>query len=583
MKTPFALAALLGACCSLSCTKSRCKVGAETPTLAVDDHMAPKAIRLTNVKVFGQPEATTVRIVGNRIEAVGNDALPVVGGERVIDGHGGELLPGFHDAHIHMLGGGMSLARVDVNAPTMEEALARVKAYAADNPNVPWIQGRGWQYNWLPPGKFPTAAMLDAAVADRPVLLRSYDGHSAWTNTAGLKAMGLTKHSKDPADGTIVRGPDGKTPEGTLLEGAMDAAMAVLPPLSTEEKTAGLRAAMAHVVAQGITAVDDIESDAELFDIYLELERAGQLPIRVNFGMPLEGDFAQYEAMRKRQTARVRFTLVKGFVDGVIESRTAFMVDPYAGGHKHERGKPLIPRDTLFALVAEAHKHGFQVALHCIGDGAVRLALDAYANAKRLYPDIQLRHRIEHIEVLNKVDLPRFAELGVVASMMPYHAMPTVEHVEDDVWAQNIGPARYGVTCPWRMLLDAGAAVAFGSDWPITTSHPLRGAAVAMLRQDDKGRPPAGWHAELALDAKAVMRAYAVERGEAAGPNQELGLIAPGQLADLVLLGPGASLAEPTSLWPGTVALVVADGKVVHDVAAAAVASAGAVSAPPSP
>jgi predicted amidohydrolase YtcJ len=534
-------------------------------------------IVVNNARVAGAKNADTIVIEGDVITAVGKGfKLPPASDGKadvVVDAKGGLVVPGFHDSHIHMQGGGLSLVRADLAvAKTMAELQKVVKDYATAHPDRPWVLGRGWAYS-LVPGAMPTAAHLDAVVADRPVFLRAYDGHTGWANTKALQLAGITKDTKDPADGEIVRDKKGN-PTGALKEGAHDLMEPVLPKPTREEKKAALLAAAHHCRDLGLTAVDDIVADDDAFELWSELATEGLLPLRVKISPPIEGNLDTYAMWREKLRSNgganrlVSFGFLKGFVDGVVESKTAFMTEPFTGpkgaaGVVGDVGRPLIEPAKLFAMVDAAHARGFQVALHSIGDGAVRLSLDAFESAAKKHPDIGVRHRVEHIELLHKDDAARFKALDVVASMQPFHANPFGDEPETGPWAENLGKDRWGMTMPWRAVLAAGGALTFGSDWPVFTANPLHGFAVAISRRDDKGLPKAGWTVHQIVTPEEALRAYAVERGELDGPARDLGTLRPGQQADVVVLDASVRLDDAPSLWKGKVTGVIVDGVVV--------------------
>ncbi|MDP2343200.1 MAG: amidohydrolase [Deltaproteobacteria bacterium] len=533
---------------------------------------APRII-VKNGRITGARGADTLVIEGGVITAVGKGfQLPPGSSSEadvVVDARGGVVVPGFHDSHIHMQGGGLSLVRAALApAKTMGELQKIVKDYATAHPDRPWVLGRGWAYS-LVPGGMPTAAQLDAAVADRPVFLRAYDGHTGWANTKALQLAGITKDTKDPADGEIVRDKKGN-PTGALKEGAQDLMEPVLPKPTREEKKAALLAAALHCRELGLTAVDDIVADDDAFALWSELESEGLLPLRVKISPPLEGNLDTYAMWRDklRSNRLVSFGFLKGFVDGVVESKTALMTEPFMGakgaaGAAGDVGRPLIEQSLLFAMVEAAHARGFQVGLHSIGDGAVRLSLDAFESAQKKHPDVGVRHRVEHIEVLHKADAARFKALDVVASMQPFHANPFGNEPETGPWAENLGSARWPMTMPWRSVLAAGGALTFGSDWPVYTANPLHGFAVAISRRDETGVPKAGWTVHQIVTPEEAMNAYALERGDLDGAARDLGTLRPGQKADVVVLDPTVRLDDAASLWQGKVSAVIVDGVVV--------------------
>jgi predicted amidohydrolase YtcJ len=410
--------------------------------------------------------------------------------------------------------------------------------------------------------------MLDKVVKDRPVFLRAYDGHTGWANTKALELAGVTKDTRDPDDGEIVRDKK-RRPTGALKEGAQAVLDHVLPKPSREEKKAALKAAAEHCAALGLTAVDDIVYELDAFELYLELEAERALPLRVRVSPPLDPTelgasletYAQWRD-RLRDSQLVRFGFLKGFVDGVVESKTAYMLAPYHGS-KSEVGRALLPKEKLFPLVDEASARGFQIALHAVGDAAVRLSLDAYEAANKAHPDVGVRHRVEHIEVLSPADAGRFAALDVVASMQPFHANPFGDDVEKGPWAANLGAERWDMTMPWRSLLSAKAALTFGSDWPVYTADPLHGLAVAVTRRDENGRPQKGWSPAQAVTIDEALAAYDVERGEHDGPSTTIGRLQAGQTGDVVVLDPSVKLDDPRTLWKGKASVVIVGGNVV--------------------
>jgi predicted amidohydrolase YtcJ len=502
---------------------------------------ADSPLLLENARVWGHPDADALLIAGGRIEKIGKASeLRAWTASRSRDVEGGLVLPGFHDAHIHMLGGGLALARAQLNdAKTLDETLARVKQYADAHPDRAWIVGRGWSYDIVPKGTLPTAAMLDRVVADRPVAIDAYDGHTLWLNSKALALANITRDTKDPPDGTIVRDKNGN-PTGALLEGAETLLEGVIPSPSRAEKKEALALAAKSCHDVGITSVDAIEADLDAWDLFLELEREGRLPLRVNVILPLEGDLDRYVQMRARGTQRVQLVGAKGFVDGIVESRTAFMKDPYVG--TKEVGRPLIPREKLYELVQASAQRGLFVTLHAIGDAAVALSLDAF---ERSSP--RLAHRVEHIEVLDPKDAARFARVGALASMQPYHAIPGDGDPDSGAWSENLGQPRLRErTFAWRTLLDAGATLVFGSDWPVFTHDPLQGLAVALTRRNENGNPPGGWNAHQTISAEQAIRAYSAGR-----------TLAEGAPAELVVLPAEVRLEQPSTLWGKRPALVL--------------------------
>jgi len=530
----------------------------------------PRVI-VKNARFANSKRTDGVVVIGEGIVTASGHGFSISKRDRsadfIVDAKGGLVLPGFHDSHIHMLGGGLSLVRAQLaGAKTLPQLQKVIADYVKAHPDRPWVLGRGWSYALVPTGTLPTAQMLDDVVSDRPVFIRAYDGHTGWANTKALQLAGITKATKDPADGEIVRDKAGN-PTGALKEGAQDLMDKAMPQPTREEKKAALLAAAEHCLALGLTAVDDIIYDVEQFELYSELEAEGRLPIHVSISPLIEispdvaGDLDVYARWRDTLKGHrlLSFGFLKGFVDGVIESKTAYMTAPYHDS-KSEVGRPLIPRARLMTLVDNAHARGFQVALHSIGDGAVRLSLDAFEAAAKKHPTIAIRHRVEHIELLHADDAKRFKQLNVIASMQPYHVNPFGDEPQKGPWAENLGPERWPMTMPWHTVVDAGGALTFGSDWPVFTANPLHGLAVAVSRRDEAGLPKQGWNAQQAVTVEQGLHAYTVERGEIGGPSTTVGTLSPGQRADLVILDPKVKLDDVTTWWPGTVGAVVVDG-----------------------
>lgn len=488
----------------------------------------------------------------------------------VIDAQGGLVVPGLQDAHAHVLAGGLAGNEADLEgADTLDAVLEAVRAWAEAHPDAPWVVGRGWSYNIVPKGQFPSREMLDRVVPDRPALLEAYDGHSSWANSRALELAGVGPETPDPSDGKLVREADGRTPQGTLLEGAASLVASKVPEVDRATKLAAIDRALKEYRALGVTTVHALCGSVAEVELYEALLAECRLPVRVVVALPLETPIAEVLAVRDRLARGhpewLRLGFLKGFLDGIIESRTAFMLEPYAG--TDERGAPAYTKEELRRLVTQAEFVGLPVALHAIGDGAVRMALDAYEERRRRPQPAHavplLRHRIEHIEVVHPDDLPRFEALAVVASMQPYHAVPSDEASEDDVWSANLGPERLRRAFAWRALVDAGAPLAFGSDWPVFTHDPLKGIGVAATRQNERGLPAGGWQAHQRLTGEEALRAYTQGAAYAAGAPPRVGTLQPGAPADLVVLSPDVQLDEPRTFFSGRARCVILAGKVV--------------------
>jgi len=478
-----------------------------------------------------QPAAEAVAVRGDRIVFVGttNEAGDWRGpATRVIDGQGGTLTPGFIDAHLHLLYGSLNLSRAQLYGLRTPEAVsAALSAFAAANPSVAWVQGRGAAYDVI-----GGRAHLDAAVPDRPALVIAYDGHTAWANTRALELAGILR-------GGEVRGPNSEIVRdaqglatGELREaGAIDILEDLIVEPDRAEKRRWLAEGARALNRAGVTAVHNMNGDLADLELYREAELAGELVLRVVVPYHIEPHTA-FEALGEAaEMARIdglaRGGLAKFFMDGVLESWTALMVEPYAD-RPESCGDALYSFDHFVRMAAEADRLGLQIAVHCCGDGAVRRTLDGYAEIQRRNGPRDRRHRIEHIEVIHPDDLPRFKQLGVLGSIQPLHA-PTPG--DGDVWMARAGRARWGRSFAWRTLKEAGVKLAYGSDWPVADFNPLAGIAAGLTRKPWQVGDPA-----QALTLDELLVGYTRDAAYAEWREHERGQVRPGMLADLVLL-----------------------------------------------
>ena len=522
-----------------------------------------------------RPWAEAVAIRGNRVAYVGAAA----GVERlrgpktrvlVLDGR--LVLPGFNDSHIHLMSGALSLERVDlIEEPNLEAVQARIQAFAAAHPERPWVLGRGWLYGSFP-GGLPTKEQLDAVVEDRPAYMDCYDGHTGWANSRALALAGITKETKDPDNGLIVRDPRTGEPTGALEESATTLVESRIPRPDDAARYALLLQALDQLGSQGLTSVQDAGySPAELAADLPLLERAeaeGRLTVRILAAVRMEpGDVEApiAEARRLRAShhdALLRFGTIKAFVDGVIEAHTAALLEPYSDDPRFGRGWANWDPQALDAAVVAADRAGLQVYLHAIGDRGVRMALDAHQAALETGGRRDRRGRVEHIETIARADIPRFRSLGVIASMQPLHANPDQNNA--DVWERNIGQERSARGFAWREIERAGGRLVFGSDWPVVTSDVLRGLYCAVTRKTREGLPPGGWHPELAVSLESALRHYTIDGAYASFEENEKGSLEAGKLADLVVLSRDLFRAPPEALLQTQVLLTVMDGRIVY-------------------
>ena len=520
-----------------------------------------------------RPWAEAIAVRGDRIVRVGDDSdvAPLVGPATRVERLDGRLvLPGLIDGHTHFADGSLGLDQVDLTEVfDLAGIKDRVRLYAAAHPDAAWILGFGWQYVTFP-GRLPHRRDLDAVEATRPVFLYSYDGHSAWCNTAALRAAGLLDRVPHiaPAQGEVVLDPKTGAPTGALLEGAMGFVEKVLPEVTRETRLAALEKGLRHAASLGITSVQNMSGGAEELALYDALERDGRLTLRsltavtMPASPPALTDAAVAEIVALRESHRgpfVRAGLVKFFIDGVIESNTAAMLAPYSNDPS-KTGLPRYDARQLEAMVRKVDAAGLQIAIHAIGDGGVRMALDAIERAVRERPGRLRRHRLEHIEMIDASDMPRFAALGVLASMEPYHAFPPITQV----WAANVGPDRLPRSFAWNGLTAAGARLVFGSDWPVVTLDPMAGIRNAVLRQGVDGKPEVGWVPDQRVTLEQAIAAYTINGAFASLEEDVKGSIVAGKYADLVVLSQDLFRIPPADIHTTKAVLTIVGGREVY-------------------
>jgi len=523
---------------------------------------------LTGGTVFatGGPEAVAVQ--DGRIAAVGSarDAREWAGpGARVIELEGRTVLPGFQDAHLHPPHGGLAAAECYLfDAGTREQCLDAVARYAAEHPELEWIVGGGWSIDSFAGGT-PSRGDLDAVVPDRPVFLDNRDGHGGWVNSQALALAGVTAATPDPPDGRIEREPTGE-PQGTLHEGAMDLVARLLPPTTQAEWEEAILRAQAELHALGITAWQDAAVTADTYPAYLALAGRGALTMRMEGNLLWErghGDGQLEELVARRDAAaigRLRLRGAKIFVDGVLENFTGAVLEPYVGTDND--GLSMHEPDELAQMVTALDAHGFQVHMHTIGDRAVREALDATEAARRANGARDRRFHLAHVQLVHPDDLPRFAELGVAANVSPYWACRS-DYVTV-LTEPFIGPERSARMYPFGSLRRAGARLAFGSDWTVSTPNPLLEIEVAVTRAppDDRGAEPL-----LPEEALDLQTALATFTGGSAWVNfldEETGTIEPGKLADLVVLDRDVLAPGAGPIGDAEVLLTLVEGEAVY-------------------
>jgi predicted amidohydrolase YtcJ len=517
--------------------------------------------------------AEAVAVSGNKVVRVGtNREIQRLrrAQTEVIDARGGAVVPGFNDAHAHLVSGGLSLDQVSLDeARTIDEIKDTIRVWSESHPEREWITGRGWYYQPFN-GAMPTRQMLDALVPDRPAYLIAYDGHTGWANTKALQLAGITRRTKSPANGVIVKEPRTGEPAGALKEAAMSLMSAVAPQPTDEDRVAAMRAAIDEAHRFGITSVQDAGGPASDLELLDRLRKRGELSLRVYQALGAdatltEADLEELERVRTRfaDDPLLKTGAIKLVADGVIESHTAAMLEPYAN-RPSSKGDARFTQDQLNRVVAMLDKRGWQVMTHALGDGAVRMTLDAYEAAAKANPAPERgrRHRIEHIETIDPADVPRFGKLGVIAGMQPAHATPSP--APGDVWSTNLGEARAARGWMWASIARAGGRLAFGSDWPVMTFDPLEGLHVAVTRTNEDGLPAGGWIPAERLAIRKAIDAYTRDGAWASFDDQRKGTLTRDMLADIVVLTDDIFSGPASRLNATEVAVTIVDGKVVY-------------------
>ena len=500
------------------------------------------------------PRGQAIAIAGDRVLAVGgNDEIRALAAPpgKTIDLRGRTVTPGFTDAHLHFLSYGIGLQEIELaGVNSLMEALALVAARAGQTPPGQWLTGRGWDHTLWGDGDFPTRQDLDRAAPQHPVFLRRKCGHAGWANTRALELAGITAATPDPFGGAIDHDPITGQPTGILKDVAMELMFRLFQEPSLDEATAAIQAATPHAHKAGLVAVHTMEG-AGAFRAFQALQASGELKLRITMQIPEENLDAAIQAGLRSGFGNewLRIGGVKIFSDGALGARTAYMLEPYEG-YPDNVGLPMASIEHLREVIGKASQAGIASFVHAIGDRANREVLDAIAAARTLETmnatgDTQyvLRHRIEHAQIVHPDDQPRFASLGVIASMQPIHA------TQDMLIADRLWGKRSAHAYPWRSLLNAGAVLAFGSDAPVETLNVMVGIHAAVTRRRPDGAPgPAGWYAEQRLTVDEAVYAYTAGAAFASGEETVKGSLAPGKLADLVILSQDIFSIDPMAI-----------------------------------
>ena len=509
-----------------------------------------------------RPWAEAVALRDEKIVAVGSrEELTRYRGDktRVIDASGGMVVPGLIDSHIHLIDGGLRLSSVQLrDAGSQDEFVRRIGEYARKQPKGTWISGGDWDHT-LWGGKLPTRGWIDSVTPDNPVWLNRLDGHMALANTAAMRAAKIADDVKDVPGGEIVRDAAGR-PTGVFKDNALSLIERAVPDPTMQQQLDATVAAMDFLAARGVTAVHHLGTWPQL-EIFRVAERRGLFKTRIYACTPL----AEWKRLAKEVKDRgrgndwLRIGGLKGFVDGSLGSHTAAFLEPFSdapGG----RGLLVNTAEDLERWTTAADREGLQVVVHAIGDRAIRLQLDVYELAAKANGPRDRRFRIEHAQHIAPADLPRFAKLGVIASMQPYHC------IDDGRWAErSIGAKRCETTYAFRSLLDSGARLAFGSDWYVAPPTPIEGVYAAVTRRTIDGKNPDGWVPQQKIKVEEALRAYTIDAAYAGFSESSLGSLEPGKLADLVVLDRNLFETPPNEISAVPIRATIVGGKIVFE------------------
>ena len=515
-------------------------------------------------------------MAGDKIIAVGSDqeikalAAPDTA---IVNLEGRLLVPGFQDSHLHFPG--RSVNEVDLHGTeTLKEFQQRLSDFAKAHPSLPWITGHGWGYSAFP-GQTVDKKYIDEVISDRPVYVLERDGHMGFGNSKAVQIAEVTASTPDPANGHIMKGKNGE-PTGEFKEAAQDLIFSKIPPRTFEDEYESLLQHMDEAAAAGLTAVQDAYTRMESFPVFERAAAGNALKLRFRFAVPIlsngrdayppnhklekpltEADLEKYKKLRETfQGPLLKLIAVKGVLEGTVDARTAAMFESYVGGGT---GIPFWEQNDLNKTVALYDKEGFQVLLHAIGDKAINMALNAFEYAAKTNGTSGRRHRIEHAEVPLLSDLPRFRQLGVIASTQAMFANPDATVLEN--FAALLGPERASHADSFKIYDDAGIVQTFGSDWGVFPFEPLPAIYCAVTRMTPEGTPPGGWYPAGRISVEAALRHFTRDGAFATFDEKVRGTLAPGKLADFVVLSKDILTVAPAELLTTKVLLTVMGGK----------------------
>lgn len=522
--------------------------------------------------VSDKPFAGFVAVKGNRIAAVGKDmeSISQYAGDdtKIIDAGDRLVMPGFHDSHTHLILAGMYKTYPNLgSARSEEEAAVMLKDYYDGQPGDGWVYGFNWYHVFWDKKELPRKETLDRYFPDRPVFLINAEAHGAWVNSLALEIAGVTADTPDPFGGEIARDENGE-PTGFLYESAIEYVAAHALIFTEEQEKTFLRKYMADAAELGITGVVDVQpyfgKDLGSLDVYTGMESDGELTVRITAAANLLGDLDEaLENSKKYCTEKVRAHMLKQFVDGVITTHTALLLEDYTDAPGN-RGTQLSELEKIDAAVQEGHKRGLWIKIHAIGDRAIRFTIDSYEKAIKTYGANGCRHAIEHVEMVTDSDIERFGQLDLIPSVQPEHLglMPTWEGEEYRV---NIGEERAGRTWPFRSLLESAGVLAIGSDCPVVDNNPFYAIHRGVTRLHDDGLPEGGWNPTQKLTVADILRGYTLGSAYGIGREDELGTLEEGKFADIAVIDRNLFEAEPEDIRSANVDMTIMDGEVIFE------------------
>ncbi len=528
----------------------------------------PETLIINNVRGYSFDnerqlfEFSALAVREGRVLATGNtDLADQYPSATLRDGNGKTMLPGLIDAHGHISSLGYALLSIDVRGLQSAEQVAKnVAAYGAKNPDLSWIQGRGWNQVLWPGKQFPNMADLDAEITDRPVWLERIDGHAGWANKKAMELAGITRDTVSPPGGEIIYDQQGE-PSGILIDNAMRLMVDIIPAPNTAEIKLALDAVSQHLLSLGITSAHDAGVLSSEHKVYRQLADNGEMQVRI-YGMysSTEDDLQQVLDAGHSSDSRDMYSVrsIKIYTDGALGSRGAAMLEPYSDRPDH-RGLLLTSREELQRLFKLAINADFQIAIHAIGDQGNRIGLDVLEQAYESFGGRHLRHRMEHSQVVALSDIPRFKSLDVIPSMQPTHATSDMNMAEDRIGAERLKGAY-----AWQSFLKQGSRVVSGSDFPIELANAFHGIHAAVTRQDKNNQPEAGWIPEEAMSLEDTMRSFSIDAAWAAHQEDSLGSLTPGKWADFILLDQDIYQIPARDIWKTQVLETWLAGELVY-------------------